>query len=808
MAYITIVKGDDTDFLDNQYLVVNFNTEIDLAGFQAIFKLGSIELLYPDLSAKYIEIILSKEVTNALPKGKLYGTLQLVDKENRVRTITTVLPFNVITKVLYTSQISKQSIQLDVKVQQNEISVDMNILGLSKTVAESYLNQMKLSNSQMAEKVQSIKLLENNISNLANSVADNLDLAEKWATASGLVNGEDYSAKYYALQSKKELQSLIDNTNSSMGAILTESQNLLEQAETVAEEAKDIVADRANRSLSNLDEIGEKHFLNKSQISNCLLEVPQRVKYELVDGVLTIKQGSQVVVPYGLTNQNYTVVGSPTIVDGIVSGLSSANYLTGKTGITLGNNFAIDCEFVTCTDVVSYQGLLRLQSASGYLASISNRSGSSSLVFGFIGQGRDVTIITEMKSNTFYRILIKCEDGLLKTYCSENNANLVQVDEVSDINLTETSTVMFIGNNTNANYWQGSIDLKQFSITVDDEVVYRPYIQKGDRFLNAKFKVADTGYSDGKFFVWAELQADSSKNMSIIGADISNVYIHLLDGNTDFYIKTNGVSGTTQPTGINGLVWFDTTNNLCKRYYNNVWENSVCSLPVAIANLKANYGFNNISQVFNGIGYIGSTIWMDKGIKGLIPNGRNDDGTLKNIEFETTSLITGASDLTQALVPVWYGNDNTLLFSSDLTYVDATNRVNSGAYCQIATVDLTAGVISNFRAKQAFQVVDNSATPRIMETYQNGTSWYRVWSDGWCEQGGLATQASGDVTITLLKPYKDLNYIISHTAQAIASNDYVKIGSSNISVSGFTAYWNGDEKSSKSIYWHTMGYIA
>ena len=38
---------------------------------------------------------------------------------------------------------------------------------------------------------------------------------------------------------------------------------------------------------------------SKSQITNCLLEVPQRIKLELNDGVLTLKAGSQVIVPNG-----------------------------------------------------------------------------------------------------------------------------------------------------------------------------------------------------------------------------------------------------------------------------------------------------------------------------------------------------------------------------------------------------------------------------------------------------------------------------------------------------------------------------
>ena len=46
--------------------------------------------------------------------------------------------------------------------------------------------------------------------------------------------------------------------------------------------------------------------MNKSQITNCITEIPQRIKYTLESGTLTIKAGSVVIVPYGvedLTNQ-------------------------------------------------------------------------------------------------------------------------------------------------------------------------------------------------------------------------------------------------------------------------------------------------------------------------------------------------------------------------------------------------------------------------------------------------------------------------------------------------------------------------
>jgi hypothetical protein len=51
--------------------------------------------------------------------------------------------------------------------------------------------------------------------------------------------------------------------------------------------------------------------------------------------------------------------------------------------------------------------------------------------------------------------------------------------------------------------------------------------------------------------------------------------------------------------------------------------------------------------------------------------------------------------------------------------------------------------------------LSNCTKPHIVETYKNGTEWYRVWSDGWCEQGGVASMTT---YTTFLKPYKDNNY--------------------------------------------------
>lgn len=119
----------------------------------------------------------------------------------------------------------------------------------------------------------------------------------------------------------------------------------------------------------------------------------------------------------------------------------------------------------------------------------------------------------------------------------------------------------------------------------------------------------------------------------------------------------------------------------------------------------------------------------------------------------------------------------------DITYnkVDQTalpisqDRVSASEYNQIAaslmhiinTAGLTPDVNDNGQLL-------NALGPRIVETYSNGTSWYRVYSDGWCEQGGSFMASS--TTITFLQEFVNTNY--NFISQASDINDYKIITSS------------------------------
>lgn len=135
MNYITIIKGDDTNFIDDQFIVIHFKTDIDMSGFKAIFSLGEVNLTYGELSSKRIEIILSKEITSQLQTGKQFGELKLIDTKNRVRTITSVIPFLVQNTVNFSPTYINNTLEFVTELNNEYIEVIMETAGLTVTDA-------------------------------------------------------------------------------------------------------------------------------------------------------------------------------------------------------------------------------------------------------------------------------------------------------------------------------------------------------------------------------------------------------------------------------------------------------------------------------------------------------------------------------------------------------------------------------------------------------------------------------------------------------------------------------------------------
>ena len=176
-------------------------------------------------------------------------------------------------------------------------------------------------------------------------------------------------------------------------------------------------------------------------------------------------------------------------------------------------------------------------------------------------------------------------------------------------------------------------------------------------------------------------------------------------------------SGATYTGGQYGL-WYNTTNNQIG-YTGDTGANWSYgkSLPLAICTVTEN-GVTSIDQIFNGFGYIGSTAFVLPNVKGLIPNGRNEDGSLNNIECSFSKVVTQTNTV-QYSGNIALQTDNFDLAAGDY-YDEETNynRLSDGrifSRCVAGKfVKGANGVITSFTPKQPFRAVDYSDKPEVV----------------------------------------------------------------------------------------------
>lgn len=125
--FITIVRGDDTNFNGASFLTINLVTEIlDLSSMKALFTLGNITKTFDDISSGSITINLTSQETSNLPTY-IYGTLKLIDSTNKIATIESVIPFSVISQV-HGNAIATEPYTLNFDVKQNgETILNVNV---------------------------------------------------------------------------------------------------------------------------------------------------------------------------------------------------------------------------------------------------------------------------------------------------------------------------------------------------------------------------------------------------------------------------------------------------------------------------------------------------------------------------------------------------------------------------------------------------------------------------------------------------------------------------------------------------------
>lgn len=215
------------------------------------------------------------------------------------------------------------------------------------------------------------------------------------------------------------------------------------------------------------------------------------------------------------------------------------------------------------------------------------------------------------------------------------------------------------------------------------------------------------------------------------------------------------ISSATEPTNPTNLSgYFNTTDNKVYKYSGGWGEEP---LPFAIVTVTDG-AISSIDQVFNGFGYIGSIVFTLPGLKGVYPNGRNEDGTLKNGNINCTSVQVSSNfnDTRNASLMIdnkgqckWYSTTGWYYDEvNNIMYATHDNAVLHHA--NLGTFTVLNGTISNFNNDTVFHAVDYNDTDFVAHqampserftTLSLGASGstYTAPGDGWFYMSAVTT---------------------------------------------------------------------
>ncbi len=175
----------------------------------------------------------------------------------------------------------------------------------------------------------------------------------------------------------------------------------------------------------------------------------------------------------------------------------------------------------------------------------------------------------------------------------------------------------------------------------------------------------------------------TENDLSISSIGNNDYYVlYLYNENNEWSIKStlffNCLSGSDTEIHTNMLYYNESLNIIRKE--NSESSIGTYSLPLAICIGNASNKFSQIpsrNDLFDrGVCHFGNTIFVTPGIKGLIPNGRNEDGTLKNDILNIEKVLVKSSPSGYTKVKIFLSNDDIILAGATNHLYNVSHNLN------------------------------------------------------------------------------------------------------------------------------------
>lgn len=553
----------------------------------------------------------------------------------------------------------------------------------------------------------------------------------------------------------------------------------------------------------------------------------------------------------------FTVVGSPTLSDDGILTASSLNYVTFKNvNLTTASSWRIKGKFTYNEDLSSVQVIFTQLGAYGiqiYFAS-SNKMTFQGSFNGSSWKFQHVTSNIFINGQT-YHYIIEFTGIQYNLWISTDNisyeiwASYTSSEKISALNNT---IVYAIGSSGIANRdFKGSIDLKSIAIWADGVPVFNGNITGTDTINEIQIpytlsktgsKIVDVAYRGRVQDLYTQTGEalyytidEQNQNFTLPMGEVYGMITQ--KANVDLTNLTNGLANvicTTSPEiknyGVNIAGSLTNDNNVLSGFSVSNYATVNSSFNPSNSPWEINLKFTTGSDVTtqqNILSFNQTTEWNLNVSNGhfSLYIGTNDitSGTYtilsNSIYYIKIQYSNGSFTVKYSLNGTSYTQDITRIYtltipSDGVFSLGHDLGDSSGRQAFKGSIDLSGCniLINNSQIWQGLTPTNNvyptAQNPAVVvDGYINGTSGYRVWSDGYCEQWGYILSVNKTATITLLKEMIDTNYsIICTGTEATGGNDNGSMNAYNPTTTGFNIYNTSDNVSN--CYWRVYGYIS
>ena len=621
--------------------------------------------------------------------------------------------------------------------------------------------------------------------------AYNAKIAEQWATSENLVLGQDYSSKYYANSAKSSAENsqsyansaretytnfvsdannyiaeVVETKDSAIAEVESKTSNVVGEIETKGQETVNAIETTKNNAISSIDketEQGKKEI--KDSVGN--LKV-----------LTTLKIGQIGIAPLGIdeTLNMERYLNGQIIIQDQFKGFT--NYL--KRRVELYPSIACledEWQAIVANSDFSQCGKFVIDDNAGTirLPKVVNIQGLT-----------DLSKLAEIVEAGLPNIEGRIGGGLAPSVSKGAfKGGEAYSDNIAQAGGSQDDYVYFDASLSNPIYSN--------STTVQQEQIQYPYfiqVATGAEIednitnaieLNNPFSLLDYKYSEYELNNLSWLRSNGQWNSKAVYPAVYELLLKIYNG-------TETKAGVSVKLSTETFTDYDFVLNTGEETFRLPIKVKLASGKAVVGNgltIGMTNGTQEMGMYFTSSGSsnrLGAKTYLSGSTVGSDPSSTTGDPTTnKSLGVTTNPDLSGIETSDSGLYLYFYVGET----------VQNANLINAG----------------RIQEKVAECITRIDCKAYVTETYRNssGNSWYRVWSDGWCEQGSYISAVSGANSITLLKPYANSYYFVNPSRRAGATT-----------TANVTVFTRGKITTSFEFYtsaataydWYACGYIV